>query len=318
MTEDEELLAVKAAELYYESDKTQGEIAALLHVTRWKVGRLIAQAKERGFVRIEIVHPRARRLPLERSLRETFDLHDAVVVPALGEGDSDELRRRVALAAAEYLSSVRPVPRTLGVSWGRTLHDVASQVKQGWANGVNVVQVNGGVSLNRRASSAANTAVMLAQKASGSATMLPSPAILERVETKRAIESDRTVAGVLELARSASTYLFSAGVVEGTSVLVESGYISAAYLAELRERGAIGDVLGRFVDANGMPVDPDLDERTIGIDLSDLRSATTAIAVIAGESKHDICRTVVTSGLCSVLVTDELTAEHLLDETLCV
>lgn len=318
MTEDDELLAVKAAELYYESDKTQGEIAALLNITRWKVGRLIAQARERGFVRIEIVHPRARRLPLERALKDTFGLKDVVVVPGLGEGDSDVLRSRVALAAAEYLSTIRPVPRTLGVSWGRTMHDVAAQVKPGWANGVNVVQINGGVSLNRRASSAANTAVMLAQKAGGSATMLPSPAILERVETKRAIASDRTVAGVLALGRSSSTFLFSAGVVASTSVLVESGYISSAYLTELRRKGAIGDVLGRFVDANGMPVDPDLEDRTIGIGLEDLRASASSIAVISGESKHDICRTVVTSGLCTTLVTDELTAEHLLDESLCV
>jgi deoxyribonucleoside regulator len=317
MTEDEELLAVKAAELYYESDKTQGEIATLLQITRWKVGRLIAQARERGFVRIEIVHPRARRLPLERALKDQFGLRDAVVVPGLGEGDSDNLRSRVALAAAEYLSTMRPIPRTLGVSWGRTMHEVASHLQPGWAKGVNVVQVNGGVSLNRRASSAANTAVMLAQKAGGSATMLPSPAILELVDTKRAIESDRTVAGVLALGRSASAFLFSAGVVEKSSVLVESGYISSTYLAELRRKGAIGDVLGRFVDANGIPVDPELEERTMGIDLADLRAATSSIAVISGESKHDICRTVVTSGLCTILVTDQLTAEHLLDESLC-
>jgi deoxyribonucleoside regulator len=317
MTEDEELLAVKAAELYYESDKTQGEIATLLHITRWKVGRLLAQARERGFVRIEIVHPRARRLPLERSLKDRFGLHEAIVVPGLGMSDSDELRSRVAQAASDYLASVRPVPRTLGVSWGRTMHEVATAAKQGWATGVNVVQINGGVSLNRRASSAANTAVMLAQKAGGSATMLPSPAILERVETKQAIESDRTVAGVLTLARTASMYLFSAGVVETSSVLVDSGYISSTRLDDLRRKGAVGDVLGRFVDANGYPVDPELDDRTVGISLEELRGAKSAVAVISGEPKHDICRTVVTSGLCSVLVTDELTAEHLIDESLC-
>jgi deoxyribonucleoside regulator len=317
MTEDDELLAVKAAELYYEGDRTQGEIASVLHITRWKVGRLLVQARERGFVRIEIVHPRARRMPLERELEERFGLRGAVVVPGLGETDSDALRSRVAQAAAEHITTMRPVPRTVGISWGRTMHEIAEHAKQGWAGGVNVVQINGGVSLNRRASSAANTAAMLAQKAGGSATMLPSPAILERVETKRAIESDRTVGGVLALAASASAYLYSAGPVEGSSVLVDSGYLSSDDLAELRRKGATGDVLGHFIDANGLPVDPDLDERTIGIGLDRLRSADVAIAVIAGASKHDICRTVVTSGLCSVLVTDELTAQHLIDESLC-
>ena len=44
-----------------------------LRLTRWKVGRLLAQAKANGFIRIEIVHPRARRLPVERKLRESSD-----------------------------------------------------------------------------------------------------------------------------------------------------------------------------------------------------------------------------------------------------
>ncbi|MGJ0204244.1 sugar-binding domain-containing protein [Leucobacter sp. gxy201] len=317
MNDDDELLAVKAAELYYNEDKTQGEIGALLQITRWKVGRLIVHAKEAGYVRIEIVHPRARRGHLERDLCERFSLQDAVVVPSLDQNDPIALRQRVAEAAAEYLTSMRPVTKLLGISWGRTLHDVASALRQDWARGVHVVQINGGVSLNRRASSAADTAAMIARKGHGSASMLPSPAILERVETKIAIENDRTVAGVLDSGRHADTCLFSAGPADLGSVLSESGYLSQNDLLVLRSRGAVGDVLGRFIDANGYPVDPELDERTVGLGLDDLRNAQRSIAVISGEAKHDVCRTVVSSGLCTVLITDEITAQHLLDESLC-
>ena len=81
MNETTELLSVRVAELYYEENKSQDEIGGLLGITRWKVGRLLTQARERGIVRIEIVHPRARRLGAERQLRERFGLHDAVVVP---------------------------------------------------------------------------------------------------------------------------------------------------------------------------------------------------------------------------------------------
>lgn len=312
MTEDDELLAVKAAVLYYEEDRTQNEIGTLLNLTRWKVGRLLAQAKEKGFIKIEIVHPRARRLPLERELKDRFGLLDAVVVPRASSSDPEENQARVAAAAAEYLTSLRPVPRTLGVSWGRTLYDVAQSLKQGWATGVNVVQINGGVSLNRRASPAADTAAMIARKAGGSVTLLQSPAILERVATKRAIESDRTVMRVLDLGRSASAYLYSAGLADSGSVLVSTGYLSGPEIRDLVDKGAVGDVVGRFVDANGNVVDQLLDERTLGISLDDLRAAKTAIAVIAGEAKRDICGTVVSSRLCTVLVTDEANAEYVL------
>lgn len=311
MMVDDEMLAVRAAELYYDENKTQDEIGTLLNLTRWKVGRLLSEARENGIIRIEIVHPRARRLSIERELREKTGLTTAIVVP--GSGDDDDLQSRVALAAADYLTSLRPVPRTLGISWGRTLHLVAQNLRQGWATNVNVVQINGGVSLNKRSSSASNTAVTIAQRGGGSATLLPSPAILEREETKRAIESDRTVAGVLELGRAASAYLFSAGLATRTSVLVESGYLSADEVTSLVDKGAVGDVVGHYIDADGNAVDPSLERRTMGIGLEELRGAATAIAVIAGAAKHDICRAVVTSGLCTVLVTDEENARYVLD-----
>ncbi len=305
-----ELLTVRIAELYYDENKTQDEIGALLGVTRWKVGRLLAQARERGIVRIEIVHPQARRLGVERALCERFGLCDAVVVPA-----AEDVHARVAVAAADYLTVLRPVPRTLGVSWGRTLQGVAERLTSGWARGVQIVQVNGGVSLNKRAGTAATTASLIAEKAGGQAVLLPSPAILERLETKRAIEADRTVAAVLELAASASAYLYSAGVADETSVLVDSGYLTSDDVAELVRKGAVGDVVGRYIDANGNPVDPGLDERTVGLGLDRLRAAATAIFVVAGQAKHDIARAVVTSGLCTIIVTDEATAAALLEGT---
>ncbi|AMB58110.1 sugar-binding transcriptional regulator [Microterricola viridarii] len=312
MVESDELLSIRAAELYYEENKTQDEIGSILRLTRWKVGRLLAQAKANGFIRIEIVHPRARRLPIERQLREHLGLKDAIVVSAAGITGDDELQSRTAQAAADYLTSLRPIPRTLGLSWGRTMHDVSMHLKQGWAPGVNVVQINGGVSLNKRAGTAATTAVTIASKAGGQATLLPSPAILERIETKRAIESDRSVAAVLEMAGTANAYLFSAGAADQNSVHVDSGYITAENVSDLVRKGAVGDVIGRYIDSNGNIVDPALDDRTVGIRLDDLRRAALTIAVISGASKHAVAGAVVSSGLCTVLVTDEDTATALL------
>jgi deoxyribonucleoside regulator len=311
--ESDELLSIRAAELYYEEDKTQDEIGQVLRLTRWKVGRLLAQAKASGFIRIEIVHPRARRLPIERRMRDELGLREAIVVSTAGVDTEEELQARTAQAAADYLTTLRPIPRTLGISWGRTLHEVSLALKDGWSPGVNVVQINGGVSLNRRAGTAATTAVTIAAKASGQATLLPSPAILERLETKQAIESDRAVSAVLEAASSANAYLFSAGAADEHSVLVDSGYLSVDDVQELVRKGAVGDVVGRYIDADGNIVDPGLDERTIGLEHARLRSSPLSIAVIAGAAKHPVARAVVGSKLATVLVTDEDTAMALLD-----
>ena len=315
MKQEDELLAVKAAELYFEENKTQEEIASMLTLTRWKVGRLLTQARAEGIVRIEIVHPRARRLSIEREIIDRFQLLDAIVVPS-SERDADgDIRPRVAAAAAEYLTVVRPSIKVLGISWGRTLHEIAQALPTGWGRNVSVVQINGGVSVNKRSSNAAATAVTIATKASGTATLLPSPAILDDEAVKEAIVSDRTVSSVLQQAKSADTYIYSAGVVDTTSVLVESGYLSPGDITQLLKKGAVADVIGRFIDADGNIIDPGLDRRTVGIDIEDLRRAKRGIAVISGPAKNEVCRAVVTSGLCSVVITDEVTARHLLGES---
>jgi deoxyribonucleoside regulator len=310
----DELLSIRAAELYYEENLTQEEIGKSLRITRWKVGRLLTQAKEEGFVRIEILHSRARRPQLERRLRDERGLDDAVVVSRVGVRNEDELQQRVAQAAADYLAAQRPSPRVLGVSWGRTLSDVAHHLRDGWSSSTDVVQINGGVSMSQRPGTAAATAVSIAQKGGGSAALLPSPAILEHRSTKEAIEADRVVARVLELARAADVYLFSAGAADHRSVHVDSGYLSTADIDRLVEGGAVGDVVGRYVDAAGRIVDPVLDSRTVGLSLDDLRRASVAIAAIAGGAKRTIAAAVVASQLCTVLVTDESTARHLLDD----
>ena len=309
----DELLSIRAAELYYEENLTQEEIGRNLQITRWKVGRLLTQAKEEGFVRIEILHSRARRPQLERRLRDERGLADAVVVSRAGVRSEDELQQRVAQAAADHLTGLRPSPRVLGVSWGRTLSDIAHHLRDGWSQATDVVQINGGVSMSQRPGTAAATAVSIAQKGGGTAALLPSPAILEQRATKEAIEADRVVARVLDAARSANAYLFSAGAADHGSVHVDSGYLTTPDIDRLVAAGAVGDVVGRYIDAGGRIVDADLDARTVGLSLDDLRRADIAIAAIAGAPKRAIASAVVASGLCTVLVTDESTAQHLLD-----
>lgn len=315
MNSSDELLAVRAAELYYDEGRTQDEIGAALHITRWKVGRLLAQARTAGIVRIEIVHPRARRVLAEQAVKKRYGLKDIVVASSAGVSSPEELQRRVAQAAADYLTAMRPAPRTLGVSWGRTMHDVAACLPRGWAHGVGVVQINGGLSLTKYGDTASATALVIAQKAAGSAHVLPIPAILEHTATKRSIERDRAIAGVLDRAAHAEAYLFSAGVAGPDSALVNSGYLTPSDVETLVCKGAVGDVVGRFVGADGVPVDAELDSRTVGLSLQKLKESETAIAVVAGEGKHEVARALVTNSLCTVLITDDRTAAALLDDS---
>ncbi|MGR6918215.1 sugar-binding transcriptional regulator [[Actinomadura] parvosata] len=310
MTDDDQLYQV--AVRYYESGETQEQIAHAMHLTRWKVGRMLAEAREVGIVRIEVLHPRSRVRTLEQSIKERFGLRDAVVV-SVGGDDPEQARERVAAAGADHLMELRPAPRLIGVSWGRTLDRLAGGLTPGWATGVHVVQINGALSRSRQPTSAHSMASLIAHHGGGTATLLAAPAILEQQSTRAVLESDRAVADVLALAARADLFLFSPGGMGSDSVLVDSGQIDAGDLARLARAGAVGDVLGRFIDARGRIVDPDLDGRTLGLSLDVLRAATTSIALVSGTAKRAVCRAVVASGLCDVLITDDQNARHLLE-----
>jgi deoxyribonucleoside regulator len=82
----------------------------------------------------------------------------------------------------------------------------------------------------------------------------------------------------------------------------------------LVRKGAVGDLIGRFIGADGKPVDAELDSRTVGLPLERIKASDRAIAVVAGEGKHEVARALVTNGLCTVLITDDQTAAALLAE----
>lgn len=311
MKSGDEILAVKAAELYFEEEKTQEEVARILMLTRWKVGRLLAQAKAQGIVRIEILHPQARRLSLERSLREVCGLSDAVVVPSESEESATE---RIASAGADYLVSMRPRAKRLGVSWGKTLHHLARSLPVDWSSPVEVVQVNGGVSRSQMRGQASEIATMIATKSGGSVTLMPTPAILEKSETRKLIESDRAVRGSLAQAQNADTYLFSAGPASPVSILFQSGYLDEVDITRLQSLGAVGDVIGRYITASGEIANPELDDRTLGLSLADLRKANRRIAVVGGLDKRLVAKALVDNQIANILVTDEHTARFLLSE----
>ncbi len=273
------------------------------------MGRLLEEARTRGIVQITIVHPQARRTDLEVALRSRFGLRDCIVVPtprtvATSEG-GQPITRHVALAAATYLQTHGHRIRMLGVSWGNTLQEIAAVLPAGWTQGIDVVQINGSISRSVRPTTGVNVALSIAQSGAGRATLLPVPAIVEHARTRRALYAETFVKETLTKARSADALLFSLGALSPSSVLVQSGAVTPDELRQLRTAGACGDVLGHFITADGSIADADIESRTVGLTLDDLRGAAQAIAVAAGRQKSQIMVAALTSGLCSVLVTDE-------------
>lgn len=142
---------------------------------------------------------------------------------------------------------------------------------------------------------------------------LPVPAIVGEAITREVLERDRIVADVLRSARSAQVLVFSLGSVGDDSVLMRSGNVLRSEMTSLVEAGAVGDLLGHFINRRGEIVDPELDARTIGLSLSNLRSRDRVIGVAVGAAKQKVTLGALKAGLINVLITDEATASYALE-----
>jgi deoxyribonucleoside regulator len=119
------------------------------------------------------------------------------------------------------------------------------------------------------------------------------------------------VGGTLEAARRAPFAVFSLGIPTPESVLVESGFVGSSDRKRLREAGAVGDILGRFLTPDGRIALPDLDERTVGLPLAELATKDHTIGLAAGPGRGPIALAGIRAGCVNTLITDESTADWL-------
>ena len=127
--------------------------------------------------------------------------------------------------------------------------------------------------------------------------------------------SDHYVRSALDLFDQVTTALVGVGAIEPSKLLADSGNsFSLAELEDLRQRGAVGDVLLRFFDAHGASVDTPLNQRVISMRLDQLRKVDRSIGVAGGERKYTAILGAVRGGWVNVLVTDHLTARRLIAE----
>lgn len=298
-------LMVQVARMAWIEERTQTEIANETGLNRWQVSRLMQEARDQGVLRIDIVAPDDRQPDLEAELISRYDLREAVVTSSGNDA--------VSQAAARYLTALRPSPGLLGVSWGRTMAQVAHWLPVGWADGVRVVQVNGTVAPKPQTIGHEDVAASFARKSSGQMVPLPVPAIVGRAETRAVLEEDRIVADVLALAATAPVLCFSLGALSDDSALLHSGNVTSAEVERLRASGAVGDVLGRFVTQEGRIADPELDARTIGLSLDKLAAHERRIAIASGADKHLIIRAALRAKLANILITDAASAAFALE-----
>jgi DNA-binding transcriptional regulator LsrR (DeoR family) len=306
MADDERAVMAAIARRFYLDDVSKTELATEFAMSRFRVARLLQQARETGLVTITI-NDRADELGgLSDRLRQHLMLDECVVVPA-GETETDNRQRLARAAAAEMKRHIREGD-LVGLSWGRTLVAIGEELAD--LAPCTLIQLTGIVG-NDFTQSPVDVIRRIADKSSVRTLALFCPLFAGTPEAAAAFRLDPSVRRVIDSYRDLDLAVLSLGSWEPPITQLRSSLV-AEDVKELSSAGVRAEMAGIFIRDDGGVVETAVAERRISVTVDDLVRTPRVLAAAGSLPKAPAIAAVARSGLITSLVTDDLTAVELL------
>ncbi|MGC3939008.1 sugar-binding transcriptional regulator [Roseobacter sp. EG26] len=308
----EEQLLVRLAWACEMEGMTQAAAAEKFGLTRLRVNKSLREARARGIVRVAVNSVYAPCAELEWKLCNAFSLKTASVAPIAGE--QFDLHTMIGSSLGQYLASYlsqRDV-RLFGMSWGNTLNMATRFMQPINRPDLEIISVMGGLSKGSDLNSFEIT-TRLADLCNAEHSYFTSPIYAGSRESRDILVAQDVFQSTIEKIRRADGIALAAGDMQ-KSLLIKDGMPPDIDLESIHASGAVGDIMGYFLSANGDLVDHPINERVLGLELPDLDQIENVILAAGGLNKVPIIRALLTRGCVGTLVTDEHTAMALLDQ----
>jgi len=308
-------LLYRIAQAYYVDGLTQQQISKRFGLSRPKVSRLLQKARDEKVVTITLVPPSGGLAHLERELERRYGLQEVITVSVSDPQDLTSVKRELGPAAAEWLVRSMCGDEIVALSWGLSILAAADALPTRHWPEVTIVQMLGGLGPVDNLEHSAELSRWVAQRLNARLRLLPAPGIVSTREAAQALRADRRIAETLALAAQADIAVVGLGILSPDTVLLRDGHIVTEQdLDVLRKAGVVGDVILRYLDADGVALDLEINERIVGLSLEQLKNLPRVMGVAGGEAKYTIIRAALRGGILDVLVTDHATAQRLLTE----
>ena len=307
MSEEEEQLRVRVAWLYFMESLTQADIATRLGITRLRANRLLGEARESGLVNIQVNARLSDCVALERELVAETGLKDAVIVPT--PADTEQIAAVLGRATADYLSRHLGDnrARALGIGWGATLRETVRHLAAANLPELSINSMMGGLTYG----SELNTfeiASQFARRVKAQCNYLAAPIYSGSPKSRDTILAQDVFRDAFERLAAIDVALMSVGDLSRRSLLIRYGLPRDVTVESLRAAGAVGDIMGTFLDAAGHPVRHPVNKRVIALPFETLRKVDTVIVSSGGLNKTAVLASVLRGKLCNVLIADEASA----------
>lgn len=311
LSEKEQFL-VRTAWLYHVEGMTQNAIAEHLGVTRLRVNRAIQEALSSGIVQISINSDFTSRLELEKQIKQRFQLTSVSICPS--PIDEKNAAKLVGTELARYLHGLLGNKKTklFGIGWGNTLNYAVRTIQQGNRPDLEIISAFGTLPRGSGFNSF-GVATRLARAFSANCTYLPVPLYSSSKKSRDIILVQEVFQEVFQKIKDTNGMAVSAGDMSTRSLLIRDGVPSDIDIDELIEAGAVGDILGYFLDIDGNIIDHPISERALGLNPFEFKGNANNILSAGGKLKKHIILAALRSGIFDTLITDEGAAEAVLE-----
>lgn len=302
-------MLASVANLYYNAEMTQNQIAERFFTSRSKISRMLKEARQLGIVEITIKEPWDRNTVLEQKLMKQFCLKDIrVIIPK--ESNDTLILQKLGEVAAYYLDSQIDEDTVLGMSWGNTMYHTVKAVKTSKNISLTVVPIMGAASVGKPERDALDLSKELAHAYGGDYHYIYAPLFVNSSDIRDSLEEDPNIKETLTIAKRANIILTSVG-----SIVYKSwkSYLSTKDLYYLEKNGAIGHIGGHFYNQDGIEVETPFVKRMIGLSLDDIKKAGNVICVAGLEMKAEAILGAVRGGYIDTLITDENAARKMIE-----
>lgn len=291
----------RVAHLYYEEDKTQGEIAELMCVSRPLVSRMLNEARNLGIVEIRVHSPARSAESLAEWMCRTYDLHSSMLV---AEEESDDIiNYTMAKRLLTYIEDQKPT--VVGVGWG-TVIGIAAKMLERVPVHRNSIQtlcpLLGNCNVLSRQYHSDENVRMLAEAYDAQPVFLHAPAYYSsEADAKRMRETQQYKNVVSQWEK------LDLAVVEihDDSIIDRTGYLC--------QEKAVGYAAGYGVDAEGNVIP--LTYSIMRIPLHMLERCRRVIGICAAGTSAQAVDGILRSGLITDVLAQDAMAEQLLRET---
>ncbi|HEY4429980.1 MAG TPA: sugar-binding transcriptional regulator [Paenibacillus sp.] len=311
--EDKKLL-IKIAQMYYEQNLTQSEISNKLGIYRTTISRMLKRVREDGIVTITINYDIGDHCTLEQELKERFGLKEAIVVEVDSAQSGVIKRKAIGQACAKWLEQVVQPKDIIGFSWGSSLAAVVENLTLAQRPFVTCVPTVGGPSGKMESGHHVNNiCYQAALKWGARSLMIDVPAITEQKETRDQLMRSQYYQTIAKAWDQLDIAVFGIGSPEIKGEEAWRGFYGDAVIDELENGKVAGDICSRFYDGNGVPVRTAISDRTLTIELEQIKRARYAIGVAESLEKASGILGALNGGYMNVLVTTEETAQKILE-----